>query len=91
MYFHWLLTLGVPARDIFKGFSTKLVEIDQHLKHQARRVEIRALEARYHREPAQVRQLEVELRRLLLLGRRHAYPRLGLHEELPAEGRRQPA
>jgi hypothetical protein len=42
-----LMTLGVSPRDIAKGFTTKLVEIHQHLKNERRRVEINAEMSQY--------------------------------------------
>lgn len=59
-----LMTLGVGIRDIVNGFSTKLVEIDQHLKNLERKVEIEALKARHHADPVRVRRLDAELKLL---------------------------
>lgn len=59
------LTLrGVPVRNIVKGVSSKLLEIDLHLKHLDRKVEIRALMARYSTDPVMTRRLETELQSL---------------------------
>jgi hypothetical protein len=59
------LTLnGVPLRSIVKGMGGKLVEIDQHLKHLDRKVEIRALMARYRDDRTMMRRLETELQSL---------------------------
>lgn len=59
------LTLrGVPLRNIVKGMSSKLLEIDLHLKHLDRKVEIRALLARYSTDPVMTRRLETELQSL---------------------------
>lgn len=51
---------GVDMRSIVKGMPEKLVEIDQHLKNLARKVEIEALIARHRKDPGMIRKLEVE-------------------------------
>ena len=56
-----LMTLGVGVRDIAKGFSTKLVEINQYQANDARGIEIRAQMARHRDNPARLRQLKIEL------------------------------
>ena len=55
---------GVPVRDIAKGMTTKLVEIDQHLKNLERGVEIQALMARYRDDPIRMEKLETEFKAL---------------------------
>jgi hypothetical protein len=59
-----LMTNGVGSRDIYKGMTSKLVEIDQHLANLNRIVEINAKIARHRNEPLQVRRLEAEKRSL---------------------------
>ena len=59
-----LMQLGVGPREIYKGFSTKLVEIDQHLRNLERKVEIQALMARYAGNEVRLRKLETELKAL---------------------------
>jgi len=59
------LTLnGVPLRSIGKGMASKLVEIDQHLKHLDRMVEIQTLMARYQTDRTMTQKLEAELQSL---------------------------
>ena len=62
--FMQLMQLGVGPREIYKGFSTKLVEIDQHLRNLERKVEIQALMARYAGNEVRLRKLETELKAL---------------------------
>lgn len=62
--FRQLMMLGVGPRAIYKGMTSKLVEIDQHLKHIERRVELKALKARYRLDKARVAKLDAEIKRL---------------------------
>ena len=57
-----LAAVGVPLRLISRGFRDGLVEIDAHLKRQARRAEIDADIAfyRFRKEETKVKQLEAE-------------------------------
>ncbi len=59
-----LMANGVGARDIYRGFTAKLVEIDQHLKNLARKVEIEALMAVHAKDPIMLRKLKTELKSL---------------------------
>ena len=65
-----LMTNGYGARDLFKGFSTKLVEIDQHLRNLEREVEIKTQMARHRKDPIRMRKLETELQSLKDANRR---------------------
>ncbi|MBV7379688.1 hypothetical protein [Maritimibacter dapengensis] len=56
-----LTTRGIGPRQIYKGFREKLVEIDQFLKNQDRKVEIEALMAVNRNQDAMRRRLEAEL------------------------------
>lgn len=57
-------TNGVPVRSIAKGFATKLIEIDHHLKNLDRLVEINALLARYRDDVFETRKLLAEKKSL---------------------------
>lgn len=59
-----LLMNNVGLRDIAKGFKVKLVEIDQHLKNQARKVEIDAELSQYGKNNIKRRKLETEKKAL---------------------------
>ena len=59
-----LMAFGVPLRDIQNGFKTKLVEINQHLANEARRVEIGAEMAQHKPKSVAYRKLEAELKSL---------------------------
>ena len=62
--FMQLLVNGVSPRDIHKGMTTKLVEIDQHLKNLSRGVEIKANLARFRGNDTETRKLKTELKSL---------------------------
>lgn len=59
-----LMTNGVGIRAISKGFPEKLVEIDKHLKNQARKVEIQVELSQYGKNNIKRRKLEAELKTL---------------------------
>lgn len=65
-----LMTNGVPVRDIVKGTPKKLVEIEEHLKNEKRRIEITADIAQYARGSKQYNRLINERKRLRELSKK---------------------
>ena len=51
---------GVGIRDIYRGMTTKLLEIEHYLKNAQRDVELNALLARHQDNPLMVKKLETE-------------------------------
>lgn len=62
--FLWLMATGVSLTKISKGFTSKLVEINQYLANQERKVRINALLARHRNDKVMTKRLTTELKSL---------------------------